>query len=163
MVHARDAARTYGKFDPMDALAIARASLRHPDLPTAQLDRPSREIRLLVDHREDLVVVHTRVINRLRWHLHELDPSWDPGTGQLIRFNHLKDVAERLKTFSSIVARIALELVERVREITTHQHALTGEIAALVTTVAPNLLTLPGVGPLTAGKIVGEVADIRRF
>ena len=55
MAHARDAARTYGKSDPIDALAVARAALRHPELPTAQLDGPARELRLLVDHREDLV------------------------------------------------------------------------------------------------------------
>ncbi len=80
MAHARDSARTYGKSDPIDALAVARAALRQPDLPAAQLDGPSRELRLLVDHREDLVAERTRVINRLRWHLHELDPGW--GSGQ---------------------------------------------------------------------------------
>ena len=78
MAQARDAARTYGKSDPIDALAVARAALRHPDLPVAQLDGPARELRLLVDHREDLVDERTRCINRLRWHLHELDPAWDP-------------------------------------------------------------------------------------
>ena len=78
MAHARDSARTYGKSDPIDALAVARAALRHPDLPAAQLDGPARELRLLVDHREDLVAERTRCINRLRWHLHELDPTWDP-------------------------------------------------------------------------------------
>ena len=55
MAQARDAARTYGKSDPIDALAVARAALREPDLPVAQLDGPARELRLLVDHREDLV------------------------------------------------------------------------------------------------------------
>jgi transposase len=75
MAHARDAARTYGKSDPIDALAIARASLREPDLPAARLDGASRELRLLVDHREDLVRERTGHINRLRWHLHELDRS----------------------------------------------------------------------------------------
>ncbi|MER7006116.1 transposase, partial [Dactylosporangium sp. NPDC000555] len=55
MAHVRDAARTYGKSDPIDALAVARAVLREPDLPTAFLDGPDRELRLLVDHREDLV------------------------------------------------------------------------------------------------------------
>ena len=38
MAHARDAARTYGKSDPIDALAVARAALREPDLPAARLD-----------------------------------------------------------------------------------------------------------------------------
>ena len=52
MAGARDSARTYGKSDPIDALAVARAALRHPNLPMARLDGPSREIRLLVDHRE---------------------------------------------------------------------------------------------------------------
>jgi transposase len=78
MAHARDAARTYGKSDPIDALAIARAALANPDLPVARLDGPTRELRLLVDHRDDLVAERTRCINRLRWHLHELDPAWDP-------------------------------------------------------------------------------------
>ncbi|HWH00697.1 MAG TPA: transposase, partial [Pilimelia sp.] len=42
MAHARDAARTYGKSDPIDALAVARAALRENGLPTAHLDGPDR-------------------------------------------------------------------------------------------------------------------------
>lgn len=163
MAHARDSARTYGKSDPIDALAVARAALRHPDLPAAQLDGPSRELRLLVDHREDLVNERTRVINRLRWHLHELDPSWDPSTRTLGRLVHLGAVAERLATCEGTVARISLELVERARELTIKERGLTREITSLVTKVAPNMLMIPGVGALTAAKIVGEVADVRRF
>jgi transposase len=163
MAHARDSARTYGKSDPIDALAVARAALRQPDLPTAQLDGPSRELRLLVDHREDLVAERTRVINRLRWHLHELDPSWDPGTRSLNRYVTLASVAERLWEFEGTVARIARTLVERARELTVAERELTREITSLVARVAPNLLALAGVGPLGAAKIVGEVADVRRF
>src|ERR1700719_3252188 len=72
MAHIRDSARSYGKSDPIDALAVARAALREPDLPVARLDGVERELRLLVDHREDLVGERTRIISRLRWHLHEL-------------------------------------------------------------------------------------------
>ena len=90
MAHARDSARTYGKSDPIDALAVARAALREPDLPTAQLDGPAREVRLLVDHREALVGERTRVINRLRWHLHELDPTWEPKARSLDRLSVLR-------------------------------------------------------------------------
>jgi transposase len=59
MSHARDAARTYGKSDPIDALAVARAALREDGLPTAHLDGPERDLRLLVDHREDLLAERT--------------------------------------------------------------------------------------------------------
>ena len=78
MAHARDAARSYGKSDPIDALAVARAALREPQLPAARLAGPARQVRLLVDHRDNLVAERTRAINRLRWHLHEPDPSWQP-------------------------------------------------------------------------------------
>jgi transposase len=80
MAHVRDSSRSYGKSDPIDALAVARAALREPDLPIARLDGIEREIRLLVDHREDLVAERTRIIARLRWHLHELDPGWTAPT-----------------------------------------------------------------------------------
>jgi Transposase len=52
MAHVRDSARSYGKSDPIDALAVARAALRESNLPTARLDGIERELRLLVDHRE---------------------------------------------------------------------------------------------------------------
>ncbi len=80
MAHARDAARTYAESDPIDALAVARAARREDSLPTAHLDGPDRHLRLLVDHREDLVAERTRAVNRLRWHLHQLDPHRQPPT-----------------------------------------------------------------------------------
>jgi len=78
MAGVRRSARTRGKSDPIDALAVARAALREPDLPVAQLDGPSREVRLLVDYRESLVKDRTAAQNRLRWRLHELEPGYDP-------------------------------------------------------------------------------------
>lgn len=163
MAHARDAARTYGKSDPIDALAVARAALTHPDLPVARLDGPTRELRLLVDHRDDLVAERTRCINRLRWHLHELDPHWDPPARSLVRLKHLDVVAARLASCDGPVARIAAEIVTHARQLTVRAKELEREITALVSRLAPTLLALVGVGALTAAKIVAETADITRF
>jgi len=163
MAHARDAARTYGKSDPIDALAVARAALAHPDLPAARLDGPTRELRLLVDHRDDLVAERTRCINRLRWHLHDLDPAWDPPARSLVRLKHLDAVAARLASFDGPVARIAAEIVIHARELTVRETALERQITELVTQLAPTLLALVGVGALTAAKIVAETADVTRF
>jgi transposase len=75
-VPERRAGRVRGKSDPIDALAVARAALREPDLPRPQPgERVHREIKLLVDHRDDLVDERRRTQQRLRWHLHELDPT----------------------------------------------------------------------------------------
>jgi transposase len=163
MAHTRDAARTYGKSDPIDALAVARAALREPGLPLAQLDGPSRELRLLVDHREDLVRDRTSHINRLRWHLHELDPSWDPTPRSLVRYKQLDVITARLASTEGMVARIARDLVARVRELTVQANALEREIIERVNALAPRLLEVAGVGGLTAAKIVAEVAGVRRF
>jgi transposase len=163
MAHARDAARTYGKSDPIDALAVARAAHREPGLPVARLDGPSRELRLLVDHREDLVRDRVAQINRLRWHLHELDPSWDPAPRSLVRFKHLDALAARLEPMEGTVAWVARDLVGRIRELTQAANDLERRIVQAVSGLAPALLELAGVGALTAAKLVAEVADVRRF
>jgi len=142
---------------------VARAALREPGLPFAALDGPSRELRLLVDHREDLVRDRTAHINRLRWHLHELDPSWDPSPRCLIRFKHLGATAARLQGIDTAVARIARDLVGRIRGLTEDVNELEREIAERAAVLAPNLLALAGVGALTPAKIVAETADVRRF
>jgi transposase len=50
-----------------------------------------------------------------------------------------------------------------VRELTAAILPLEREIETLVAGLAPSLLALPGCGPLTAAKIVGEAAGIGRF
>ena len=163
MADTRRAARTYGKSDPIDALAVARAALREPDLPTARLDGPEREVRLLVDHRDDLVAERSRIMARLRWHLHELDPAWAPAPRSLDRPKTWIAIEARLADVDGLVARIARDLVDRCRRLTADINALTAEITALVTPLAPTLLAVVGCGPLTAAKIIAETAGIGRF
>ena len=162
MAGARRSSREPGKSDPIDALAVARAALRE-DLPVATLDGPDREVRLLVDHREDLVAERTRAQNRLRWHLHELDPGSEPVARGLDRAVVLAALETRLAEQPGTVARIARELVVRIRELTATINDLEREIARLVASLAPSLLALTGCGSLTAAKLVGETASIGRF
>ena len=163
MAHVRDSARTYGKSDPIDALAVARAAQREPNLPLARLDGPDREVRLLVDHRESLISERTRLICRLRWHLHELDPAWEPKARSLDAQRTLDEVRGRLQDHVGVVARLAVELTERCAELTITIKALEKEITELTTQLAPALLELPGCGALTAAKIIGETAGVDRF
>lgn len=163
MAGTRRSAREPGKSDPIDATAVARAALREPNLPIAVLDGPEREVRLLVDHREDLVGERTRAINRLRWHLHELQPGREPAPRSLTRRVVLHELERQLAALPGLVARLARELVVDVRALTERINRLEHEIAALVARLAPTLLALTGCGSLTAAKIVGETAGITRF
>jgi transposase len=163
MAGARRHGREQGKSDPIDALAVARAALADPDLPTATLEGEERELRLLVDHREDLVAERTRAVNRLRWHLHELDPGNEPGPRSLGRAVVLDALEARLADTPGTVARIARDLVARVRDLNRSIRELEHELERLVAVVAPTLLALPGCGPLSAAKLVGQVARADRF
>lgn len=163
MAHVRDSARTYGKSDPIDALAVARAAQREPDLAVARLDGPDRDLRLLCDHRESLVNDRTRVICRLRWFLHELDPSWEPKARSLDRVRALQRVTDHITGLEGTVARLAHELIDQAITLTVKINELTVEITELASGMAPALLAIPGCGALTAAKILGETAGIDRF
>ena len=163
MAGERRGGREPGKSDPIDALATARVALREPNLPVARLDGAERDLRLLVDHREDLVAERTRILSRLRWHLHELMPGEEPPSRGLDRRHVLDALAARLAVIEGTVARIARDLLERVRELTGSIDALEREITDLVPVHAPTLLGLEGCGPLTAAKLLGETAGVTRF
>jgi transposase len=164
MAGARKGARTFGKSDPIDALAVARAALREPQLPAATLAGPALEIKLLLSHREDLVAESTRIHNRLRWHLHDLDPEIEIPARRLSRQIWLERLQRRLRRHrEGIRARLCRELVRRAKELLRQQRSLERELGVLVKEHAAPLLELPGCGVLTAAKLLAEVAGIERF
>jgi transposase len=145
--------------------AVARAALREP-----RLDRPRpgeaglRELKLLVDHRDDLVDERRRAQQRLRWQLHDLDPELAVPAGALDRTVWLDRVGRRLRRAEQTVqVRIARELVGRCRSLTRTILALDRELQARIDVVAPALLALPGCGPLSAAKLLAEIGPIQRF
>ncbi len=142
---------------------MARAALREPDLPVAQLDGPSREIRLLVDYRESLVKDRTAAQNRLRWRLHELEPGYNPPSGSLNRYKTLDHIDQVLGAHTSMVATLGRREVTRIRELTREANQLERDITHRVTQLVPSLLEIPGCGALSAAKLVGEAADVTRF
>lgn len=123
----------------------------------------AREVRLLVDHREDLIAERTRHINRLRWHLHEIDPTWGPKQRALTTMKHLAQTQQRLAETTTAVAKIAAELVERIRALTIDINALEDELDQRTTTIAPTLREVHGVAAVSAAKFIGEVAGIGRM
>lgn len=166
MAGARKGARRSGKSDSIDALAVARAALQEgPEaLPGAFLDDEALAIRLLLDHRDDLVKARSNDQQRLRWHLHDLWPEFAIPAGALDRDKWLEQTARRLaRAEQTARVRIARELVTAIRQRTRRARELERELLLLVKGYAPQLLDEVGMGPLTAAKLIGETAGAHRF
>jgi transposase len=166
MAGRRRGLRQRGKSDPIDALAVARAALEEgiETLPLAALEGPAREIKLLLDHREDLVCERTRFQQRLRWLLHDRWPELQLPAGCLDRIVWLERLAGRLARCSQDAdVRVMRAQVRRIKELTREAKSLEQELLVLVRGQQPRLLALPGVGTLTAAKLIAEIAGIERF
>jgi transposase len=163
MAQTRASARTRGKSDPIDALAVARGFLREPDLPVASHDEVSRELKLLVDRREDPVAQRTATINRLLWRVHELDPEHAPKARSLNLAKHRGLLGDWLDTQTGIVAELARDELADITRLTKTINELATRIGRRVCEIAPVLVAMPGCGELTAAKLVGETAGVTRF
>ena len=166
MAGARRSSRERGKSDSIDAFSVARAALKEgiEKLPGAHLDGAALDIRLLVDHREDLVAARGSDQQRLRWHLHDLWPELEIPAGALDTAKWLGKASRRLaRAEQTTRVRIARELVRQITASTKRIRELEAELAALVESYAPQLLAERGCGPLTAAKLIGEIAGADRF
>jgi transposase len=163
MAQARSTARTRGKSDPIDALAVAHAVLRNPDLPVASHDEVSRELKLLTDRREDLVAQRTSTINRFLDRVHELDPARNPKKGSMDRTKTHNALAVWLDTQHGVLAEVARAELADIIRLTAAINDLAARIGQRVQKVAPSLLAVPGCGELTAAKLVAETAGVSRF
>jgi len=166
MGQSRRGERTRGKSDQIDAAAIARAAIKEgPEtLPAAHLDEKALQLKLLLDHREDLVRARSSDQQRLRWHLHDLWPDYEIPAGALDRLVWLDRIAGRLaRAEQTTRVAIARELVVEIRRRTRRASELQRQITALAGDYAPRLLELPGCAGLTAAKLIAETAGAERF
>ena len=165
---SRKGEREPGKSDEIDALAVARAVVKDgvEQFPVAYLDEQAMEIRLLLDHRNDLVAERTRTINRLRWHLLELCPELECSLrrGALNQVRVLDRVDRQLRKLpAGARVRIAREQVAQLRSLGRQIDQLAAELAELVRAHRPQLLAEQGCGPVTAAILIGHTAGNERF
>jgi transposase len=160
--HRKLHAATGAKSDPVDAAAAAHAAMATPSLDRHRIDEHVRELRVLVDYREDAVKRRTMVINQLKAQLH----LWlDHTPGDLTRPKGLSAVTAvtdgaRLgrhvrQVLAGMTAEIA-DLNQRVRD-------LDATIRDLVAPLAPNLLAITGISYTSAAVLIAEIGDITRF
>jgi transposase len=165
---SRKGEREPGKSDEIDSLAIARAVVREgaDTFPVAYLDEQAMRIRLLSDHRRDLVAERTRMQTRLRWHLMDLCPELEAkikprSLSATSALDRLERQLRRLPAGERL--RIAREELSHIRRLTRQIDALKAELEALIKAHRPWLLQEAGCGPLVASILIGRTAGAQRF
>jgi len=160
--------RTQDKTDHTDALAMARllqAESEH--LPRVERDDVSTELRLLSDHRDNLVAERTRLINQVHAQMLQIDPCYGEHSGALtsrtgIRYCHALDLPHAdsvVQTRLLIVHQLTEQLLRLWEEIETVESAL----AARVRETETPLLGLCGIGVVAAARLIGELGCTPRI
>src|SRR3954463_2289629 len=148
---------------PSRALRSGQGGRPH-SRPAQGVRRRALDIRLLSDHRDDLVNARTEDQQRLRWHLHDMWPELEIP-------NRARDPGKSLGTVSRPLGRadqttrvrMARELVRQIAARTTRIRKLEAELAALGAAYDPQLLAERGCGALTAAKLIGAIAGAELF
>jgi transposase len=151
------------KNDDADALSVGIAALTSPALRTAEIDAATTALRAIVEHRDDLVKTRTQTVNRLHVVLTRPVPA---GAKRQLSADHaaalLRGVRPRDAAAKTLRA-LAMDLISEVRQLDRRIAKAANDIQMPISTSGTTLTKLPGLGVLTAGKILGRVGDARRF
>jgi len=160
--------RTQDKTDTADATAIARLLRAEGEqLPRVQADDLSTELRLLSDHRDNLVAERTRPINQLHAQMLQIDPCYAEKSGapdhrDRFRYCHDLDLPQAdgvLRTRLLIVRQLAAQTIRLREEIEIIETTLRQRVQATETP----LFQLCGVGTLAAARLIGELGCTPRI
>ncbi|MDP9382687.1 MAG: IS110 family transposase [Chloroflexota bacterium] len=163
----RKRARTQDKTDTADALAMARLLRAESEyLPRVHADDVSTELRVLSEHRDNLVDDRTRLINRLHAQMLQIDPSYREKSGPLTgerglsycRDLSLPDASDLVRTRLLIVRQLTEQLARLNEEIAEVTKALQRRVHSTNTP----LLELCGVGDVIAARLIGELGAAPR-
>ena len=151
------------KSDEEDALSVAVAATTSTRLRTVHADATSTELKLLTEHRDDLVRTRTQTVNRLHAIMTLLVMGGAPRSltadtaAGLLRRVHPTESMSRTRRM------IAVDLVAEIRRLDKRISTVTEHISSRVTGTETTLTSIPGIGQLTAGKILARTGPVTRF
>ena len=160
---ARRRGRSQAKTDPIDALLIARITLRDANLPTVRGDGPLEALRSLVDYRRELLGERTRLANRLHADLEQLRPGYQRRLPKLAHPATVDRARRLLADDARTRAQIARQRLTRLRQLHTQIAELTTQITQLVGRFDTALTQICGIAAIAEAELLAEVGDISRY
>jgi len=153
-----------GKSDAADAEAICEAVTR-PTMRFVKIKSPEQQALLCLHRARDLVVrQRTQVINTLRGLLAEFGISVPQGVTRAMTLAKricLGDLLELPEIAQEVVANLCHQLLALKKRCDWYTKKMTAHSRSDAR--VQRLLSIPGVGPITASAIVGTIGDARQF
>jgi len=149
------------KNDQRDAQHLSKASWQ-TDVPTVHIpSKSARELKSICGARDVLIGMRTKLINNVRgWMRTQL---WRIRGGTTVSFadrvrGHAESVGEMLPEHIERQLRTLSMVIEETKAADKQLRKLAGEHA-----VCRRLMTVPGIGPVTALRFVAAIDDPSRF
>jgi transposase len=151
------------KTDATDAHAIALAATRSKGLHPVTGDARLEVLRVLADRRRALGEDHTRMICQLHQLLADLIPG---GAKKALSAAQARALLARVRPrdpAGQARRRVAAELIGDLERIYQRKKTADKELAAAVKATGTTLMSLEGIGPSGAARLLVEAGDITRF
>jgi transposase len=151
------------KNDPNDALSVAITALRSRTCREVAAEDHPAVLKVWSKRHRDLARLRNQVACRLHAVLCDLVPG---GISKQI------SAAQAARTLGQITpsgaaglarAELAAEFLEDMRRLDAQLRGTRNKLAAAVKSSGTTLTEVFGVGPVIAGTIIGDVADVSRF
>lgn len=152
-----------GKSDVNDAIAIARVVARGEGLSSPQRTELFQDLKLLSDHRDQLVRARTQLINRTHKDLVISYPGYEKAIPKLSSKKNLRAAVMLLRSDHSVRAELIRDRIVELRRLNEKISAVQKQMAGKVEESGTTLTQLRGIRFIVAAKILGEVGDPSRL
>ena len=152
-----------GKSDVNDAIAIARVVARGDRLSSPQRTEVFQDLKLLSDHRDQLVRARTQLINRTHKDLVISHPGYEKRIPKLSSKKNLRATITLLRSDHSVRAELIRDRIVELRRLNEKISAVEKQMAGKVEESGTTLTQLRGIRFIVAAKILGEVGDPSRL
>ena len=151
------------KNDPNDALSVAVVALRSRTCRQVAAEDHPAVLKVWSKRHRDLARLRNQVACRLHAALCDLVPG---GTSKQISAAQAARILGQITPSGAAGlarAELAAEFLEDMRRLDAQLRGTRKKLAAAVKSSGTTLTEVFGVGPVIAGTIIGDVADVSRF
>jgi transposase len=151
------------KNDPNDALSVAVAALRSRTARQVTAEDHPAVLKVWSKRHRDLSRLRNQVACRLHAVLCDLVPGGLPKEISAARGARMLEQATPSGAVDRARAELAAEFLADMRRLDAQLRDTKKKLAAAVRVSGTTLTEVFGVGPVIAGTIIGDIADVSRF